>query len=201
MPDLLLTFHLRWRVYEVNVRAPVALIKAVLPSMQQRKKGKLITISSAVATMGLPAMSAYASSKAAISKFHESFQPEIAGSGIVSYALNPGMVESELGAPPDAINKASMENQAVQAFMQGIRAGHIQRQALELPSDTVVALAADDEFNVLSGRHLDAVQDLEPVLKEAKKEGMGKIGSERLFLVNIGGLEGYGAEYNKKFSE
>jgi short-subunit dehydrogenase len=177
-----------WRVYEVNVRAPVTLIRAVLPSMLKRKTGKLITVSSAVATMGLPAMSAYNSSKAAISKFHEGIQPELEGSGIVTFALNPGMVESGLGAPGDAFNPASKDHPAVVAFMDGIRKGGIQRQSLAVPSDTVVALAADDRFNVLSGRHVDAVQDLEPVVKEAEKEGKGRLGSERLYLVNIGSL-------------
>ena len=86
-----------WRVYEVNVRAPVSLIRAVLPKMLERGSGALITVSSAVATMGLPAMSAYASSKAAISKFHESIVPELEGTGVLALALNPG--ESRVHVP------------------------------------------------------------------------------------------------------
>src|ERR1700761_9459031 len=60
-----------WRVYEVNVRAPVALIRAVLPSMIERKSGIVMTVSSEVASWELPVMTAYASSKAAISKVHQ----------------------------------------------------------------------------------------------------------------------------------
>ena len=45
-----------WRVYEVNVRAPVAMIRAVLPSMQERNTGIVMSVSSGVATMTLPAM-------------------------------------------------------------------------------------------------------------------------------------------------
>ncbi|EME83871.1 uncharacterized protein MYCFIDRAFT_101118, partial [Pseudocercospora fijiensis CIRAD86] len=92
-----------WRCYEVNVLAPVSLIHAVLPSMKARKTGIIMTVSSAVASMALPCMSAYASSKAAISKFHESITPELAGSGILSFAVNPGMVGgTELGSATNA---------------------------------------------------------------------------------------------------
>ena len=61
-------------------------------------------------------------------------------------------------------------------------------QSPELPADFMVALACEPRCKVLHGKHLDAVQDLEPVLQEAEKEGGGRIGKERLYLVNIGEL-------------
>lgn len=177
-----------WRVYEVNVRAPVALIRAALPSMLKRKSGILITVSSAVATMNLPAMTAYASSKAAITKFHELLEHELKDTGIVSYNLNPGMVESELGQNDGGMNHASIDHPVVKSFLASITQGEQKRQHIDLPSNTVVALAADEQYRKLSGKYIDVCIDQEAVLKEAEKENLGKIESEKLYVVNIASL-------------
>jgi len=60
--------------------------------MMERKTGIVITISSGVASMALPVMTAYASSKAAISKFHELLTIELKGTGILSFSATPGLV-------------------------------------------------------------------------------------------------------------
>lgn len=176
-----------WRVHEVNVRAPVALTRAVLPSMIERKTGTVITVSSNVATMALPCMAAYTSSKAAVSKFHESITPELQGTGVTTFAFNPGMVKSELGAPTDALNKTAMEHPAMQAFL-GHLGGDIKYQSAELPAQFCVALAAEPRVKVLNGHHLNAEQDLEAVITEAEKENKGRVGKDRLYYVNIGFL-------------
>ena len=179
-----------WRVYEVNVRAPVALIRAVLPSMEQRKTGVLISTSSSVATMDLPAMTAYASSKAAISKFHESLSKELDDINILSFAVHPGMVKTELGAADSAINKSAIQDPAMQRFLATVRdpARQTHMQTPELCADTMVALASDSRYAVLTGHHINATQDLNAVVEEAQKQGKGRIGEERLYLVNIGTL-------------
>ena len=177
-----------WRNYEVNVRAPVAMIRGVLPSMTSRKTGIVMSVSSAVATMALPAMTAYASSKAAISKFHESLVPELEGTGVLSFAVHPGMVQSNLGKADNALNMSSMEHPAVKAFMAGITAGVRKTQEPELPADVMVALVAEERCKVLNGKHVNADQDLEAVVVEAEKEDGGRIRKERLYVVNIGTL-------------
>lgn len=176
-----------WKTYEVNVRAPVAMMRAALPSMLERKTGYLITISSNVATLGLPAMAPYASSKAAISKYHESLGPELEGTGVTSFAVHPGMVQTNLGGSDFAINKDSMEHPAVKAFMSGI-GPDIKYQSSDLAANVTVALTSDEKCKKMSGRHINVDQDLEPVVEEAQKEDLGKIGKERLYLVNIASL-------------
>jgi NAD(P)-dependent dehydrogenase (short-subunit alcohol dehydrogenase family) len=177
-----------WRVYEVNVRAPVSMIRAVLPSMQERKTGYVISVSSSVATMALPAMTAYASSKAAISKFHQSIVPELESNGITSFALHPGVVQTNLGQSENGLNKSSMEHPAVKAFMGGISDPNFKKQTPELAADLLVALTVDKRFQKLSGKHLNVEQDLEAVITEMEKEGGGRIEKEQLYRVNIGAL-------------
>jgi len=176
-----------WRVYEVNVRAPVALIRAVLPSMTKRGSGIVMSTSSDVATLPLPVMTAYASSKAAISKFHESLSFELEGTGVLSFAVHPGMVKTELGAPTNALNKNVIDHPKMKEFL-----GHIgserKFQAPECCADLMVSLAADPRAAALTGHHINATQEITPCYEEAAKEGKGRIGAERLYLVNIASL-------------
>ncbi|TIA77842.1 NAD(P)-binding protein [Aureobasidium pullulans] len=174
-----------WRVYEVNVRAPVSLIRAVLPSMIERNTGVLLTTGSAVATLSLPVMTAYSSSKAAISKFHESLAQELKETNVLSFAVHPGMVKTELGAAENAINKAHMSHPAMQSFLGMVSSADVKRQTPELCADTMVALAADPRYKVLTGRHINATQELPPVAEEAEKEGMGRLGKDRLYLITV----------------
>ncbi|THW19597.1 NAD(P)-binding protein [Aureobasidium pullulans] len=177
-----------WRVYEVNVRAPVSLIRAVLPSMIERNTGVLLTTGSAVATLSLPVMTAYSSSKAAISKFHESLAQELKETNVLSFAVHPGMVKTELGAAENAINKAHISHPAMQSFLGMMSSADIKRQTPELCADTMVALAADPRYKVLTGRHINATQELLPVVEEAEKEGMGRLGKDRLYLITVPAL-------------
>lgn len=174
-----------WRVHEVNVRAPVSLIRAVLPSMIERNTGVLLTTGSAAATLTLPVMTAYLSSKAAISKFHEGLSAELEGTNIASFSVHPGYVKTELGAAENAINKEHMQHPAMQGLFQMMASGDIKYQKPELCADTMVALAADPRYKVLTGRHINAIQELPPVAEEAEKEGMGRLGTDRLYLITV----------------
>lgn len=177
-----------WRVHEVNVCAPVAVIRAVLPSMLKRNTGTLITTSSSVVSMALPVMTAYASSKAAISKFHESLAQELQGTNILSFAVNPGMVKTQLGQNDSGVNQQAMDHPAMQQFMAHIQEGTQKTHEPSLCADVMVALAADERYRVLTGCHLDATMEVGPVVREAEKEDKGRIGTERLYLVNVGTL-------------
>lgn len=176
-----------WRVYEVNVRAPVSLIRAVLPSMIERNTGVLITTGSAVASLPLPVMTAYSSSKAAISKFHESLSQELDDTNILSFAVHPGMVKTQLGQAENALHMAHIQHPAMQKLL-AIISGTSEFQTPEVCADTMVALAADPRYKVLNGHHINATQELPPVVEEAEKEGKGRLGKARLYLINIATL-------------
>lgn len=177
-----------WRVHEVNVRAPVAMIRAVLPGMIQRKSGYLITTASDSATKDFPTISAYSSSKAAISKFHEGITYELRDTGITNFAVHPGTIPSDLISTSTAINSASMNHPAVKEAFRQAQIGYDEPQTAEIAADTMVALVANPDAKILSGYHINAPQDLEVVLKEAQKAGNGKIGKEGLYKVRIGQL-------------
>jgi short-subunit dehydrogenase len=172
-----------WRVHEVNVRAPVALSRAVLPGMLERKSGFIITVSSGVLYMTLPAMSAYSSSKAAITKFHEALSIELQGTGVYSFSTTPGMVKTELGRNDDGINPDSMDHPLVQAFMSGV--GNATYQDPEVLADLIVSMCVDDAWKSLNGRFINGSKDLTKVIEEARKEGGGSITKQDMYTVRM----------------
>ncbi|EMC95098.1 hypothetical protein BAUCODRAFT_35087 [Baudoinia panamericana UAMH 10762] len=174
-----------WRVLEVNVKAPVALSRAVLPGMLKRNSGSIITVTSGVLSMSLPVMSAYSSSKAAITKFHQALGIELQGTGVTTVSVNPGFIATELGKPEDAINRDAMDHPLTKAFMSSISNGSFKHTDIDVPANYMVALAADERCKVLQGMYVSATAPLEAILEEAEKEGKGRIGKEKMYVINM----------------
>ncbi|KAJ8907019.1 hypothetical protein NDN08_003502 [Rhodosorus marinus] len=70
------------QVISTNFKGTVYCVKAVLPTMIQRKKGLVASVSSLSGYRGLPRGSVYGGTKAAISNFMEAVRVELWGSGI-----------------------------------------------------------------------------------------------------------------------
>ena len=79
-----------WHVLTVNLRAPVVWMKAVLPGMRARGRGRIINVSSPAMRAPLPYISSYGASKAGLSQFTACVAPEVAASGVVVVAIGPG---------------------------------------------------------------------------------------------------------------
>ena len=92
--------------------------------------------------------------------------------------MHPGQVPSELGAASNAIHQNALEHFAVKEFIVAVTDPNAKTQTPELPANTMVAVAADPRCRILDGRHINSDQDLEAVLKEAEKDGMGRSGKK-----------------------
>jgi NAD(P)-dependent dehydrogenase (short-subunit alcohol dehydrogenase family) len=79
---------------DVNFAAPLMLIKAVLPEMKSTGEGQIINITSGVAERGMPGVSPYCISKAALNSLSESLRVELAGSGIDVVLVSPGLTDT-----------------------------------------------------------------------------------------------------------
>jgi 3-oxoacyl-[acyl-carrier protein] reductase len=97
------------RDIELNLKGAMNCAYAILPQMIERKKGKIINISSIGATVGIPHTVAYASSKAGIVGFTKNLGVEVAPLGINVNSVAPGMALTNFGGgapPPDLLAKA-----------------------------------------------------------------------------------------------
>ncbi len=84
------------RIMEVNYMGTVALTKAVLPGMLDRRKGQVVVISSIVGKIGTPLRSAYAASKHALHGFFDSLRAEVHDQGVRVTMVCPGFVKTEI---------------------------------------------------------------------------------------------------------
>lgn len=99
------------KILAVNVRAPLLLIAALLPSMNERGRGSIINLSSVSGVIGTPRRAAYAASKGAIDAATRSLAVELGPLGIRVNSVAPGVVDTALwasnkkiGGVPEAIN-------------------------------------------------------------------------------------------------
>lgn len=85
------------RVLAVNVRGPINLVRAVLPAMAARGRGRIVlTGSLAGRTGGLRAMPHYAASKGAVHSLVRWFAARAAPQGVLVNGIAPGTTETPM---------------------------------------------------------------------------------------------------------
>jgi NAD(P)-dependent dehydrogenase (short-subunit alcohol dehydrogenase family) len=87
----------------VNVRAPLLLIAALVPSMIERGGASIINISSVSGVTGTPRRAAYAATKGAIDAATRSLAMELGPHGIRVNSVAPGVVDTDMWARNKAI--------------------------------------------------------------------------------------------------
>ena len=86
-----------WKeILDVNVNGSFHFVKACLPHMLQEKRGAICLISSTAGLYGYSHTAAYCASKHALVGMAKSLAVEHGKNGIVSVAICPGFVESEM---------------------------------------------------------------------------------------------------------
>lgn len=154
--------------YRVNVQGPFHCIRAVLPTMEEQRRGNIINISSGASSGGTP----YGGTKRALEAMTEGFAAELKQQGIVVNALKPASVietpgylfaqvpRDELGSdapelpPPDSYVEAAvlLATQTTDTFT-----GRVHNDA------EVIGYLADDEtkrrFRELNPDYWSAMMD------------------------------------------
>jgi short-subunit dehydrogenase len=82
------------RLLAVNLLAPMALTRALLPGMTGRGSGRLVFVTSIAGRLGVAHESAYAASKAALAAYADSLRVELAGTGVGVTTVVPGVVDT-----------------------------------------------------------------------------------------------------------
>lgn len=84
------------RLYDLNALAPAELTRQVLPGMKARADGRIVFISSLSAQVGLPGLTAYSATKAAVSQLAEGLRRDLRGTGVGVTNVELGPVDTGL---------------------------------------------------------------------------------------------------------
>ncbi len=82
--------------FETNFFGVVAMVKALLPGMVERRRGRIINVSSGNGLFAPPAMAAYSASKFALEGFSEALRTELQPFGIEVVLIEPGMFKTPI---------------------------------------------------------------------------------------------------------
>ncbi len=126
----------------VNVRAPLLLIAAVVPSMVAAGRGVIINLSSVSGLIGTPRRAAYAASKGALDAATRSLAIELGPAGIRVNSVAPGVVDTALWA----------KNKSIPGVVEAIEAQTPLRRWAQ-PDDIadVIAFLASDAARFITG--------------------------------------------------
>lgn len=83
-------------VMQINLAAPMRIVRALLPGMRERSYGRVVNISSVWSVVSKPRRFAYSSSKAAINGMTRALAVECAAANVLANSVAPGFVNTEL---------------------------------------------------------------------------------------------------------
>ncbi|HET7003579.1 MAG TPA: SDR family NAD(P)-dependent oxidoreductase [Puia sp.] len=131
-----------YKQMNINFFSPVALSKALLPYMREKKQGCFVVTSSLCGKFGVPKLSAYSASKHALHGFFESLRAEYESDGIHVTMITAGLVKTDITV------HALKGNGTINGKMQESVAGGISPEAC---SNEIVRAVAVGKCDALVG--------------------------------------------------
>jgi len=144
-----------WRVWEVNIKGPYLVARATIPLLKKKSQGlkTILNVSSVGAHFLLTGASGYQMGKLALIRFSEFINAEYENDGLLSYAVHPGGVATELAkGMPEYMHSVLSDQPA-------------------LAGDSFVWLTAERR-EWLAGRYVAATWDMNELLD--KRENIEK---------------------------
>jgi short-subunit dehydrogenase len=124
----------------LNVAAPVALARAFVPGMVERRRGGIINVASTAAFQPVPGMAVYGATKAFVLSFSEALHEEVRRSGVRVTALCPGATETEFFGIAGERAAVGRKRSVGDVVRTGLRAFERKRAvAIDGPANTLLA--------------------------------------------------------------
>jgi NAD(P)-dependent dehydrogenase (short-subunit alcohol dehydrogenase family) len=152
-----------WRAtFGVNVDGAFLCSAAILPTMIERHRGRIINVASGAALGPIPYGSQYCVSKAALARLTECINSDAKEYGITAFSIDPGSVRT-------AMTEYLIESDAGRTYLPWYREYILAGNDVpsELSAQLVVKLASG-KYDSLSGRFLSIRDNLDLIAQEAK---------------------------------
>jgi short-subunit dehydrogenase len=147
------------KIMDTNFMGGVALTKAVLPSMIEKKQGQIVVISSILGKIVTPRQGAYNASKHAIMGFFDTLRAEVADNGIGVLIVCPGFVRTNVAK--NSLNKQGEPiNKDNPLIAGGLSPDYVAEQilsAIEKKKDEIVLAKGREKMALLLKRFAPAL--------------------------------------------
>jgi len=140
------------RDVETNIFGTFNCCRAALPGMIARGRGRVIVMTGGGAATSFPMGSGYAASKAALLRLTECVSDTLAGTGVLAFAMDPGLVRT-------AMTERQLESESGRKHLANIQ--RLFERGIDVPPTLAARLTveiATGRFDRLAGRMLMAAR-------------------------------------------
>jgi 2-hydroxycyclohexanecarboxyl-CoA dehydrogenase len=138
------------RVLGVNLRGVIAVTHALLPGMQERRRGRIVNVASEAGRVGSSGSGIYSAAKAGVIGFTKAIARESARYGITCNAVAPGPIETPLlMAAPEVLGEVGQK-------LVDTMVGSTVLRRLGQPDEVAAAITflASDDASFVTGQAL-----------------------------------------------
>jgi NAD(P)-dependent dehydrogenase (short-subunit alcohol dehydrogenase family) len=158
-----------WRNIEINLRSVLLCSRAILPGMVERRRGRIINVSSLAGLSAIPYGSAYVTGKTAMIRLSETMAAETKAYGISVFSIHPGLVRT-------AMAEYGLESPEGRQWWPWYR--QLFEQGLDVPAEIAVQLVmrlAVGKADSLSGRFISIIDDIDELVKQTAAIEQGQL--------------------------
>lgn len=156
-----------WFAQEVHIRAPFMFIREVLPSMIERRSGRIIVVSAIGSYRVDHSMSAYCLGKSAQNRLVQLVAAEVKEFGISAFAIDPGFVITELAEITMRDPGAQRWRSEMIVHLKARKADPNSVLDLDRCAHRCVDLASG-RYDDLSGSYTELKDNLDEMLRKAR---------------------------------
>ena len=156
-----------WFAQEVHTRAFFLFIRELLPSMIERRAGRIIAVSAIASYRVDFAMSAYCVGKTSQNRLVQFVANEVQQFGISAFAIDPGFVITELAEITMRDPNVHRWKPEMMEHLKARKADPNSLQDLDRCAQRCVDLASG-RYDALSGGYFELHEDLDAALQKAR---------------------------------
>lgn len=119
------------KVLTLNLEAPIALSKYAVRHMLRQRQGRIVNISSIIASTGFNGLAVYGASKAGLEGFTRSLSREVGRAGITVNCVAPGYMLTDMTMGLEGSKLESIKRRAPLGLPETSHAAHAVRYLLE----------------------------------------------------------------------
>ena len=173
-----------WKAMEINLRGPILCTRAVLPGMVERRRGRIVNVSSGGGGLAIAYFSSYVTAKTALTRFTECIATEVKPFGISAFAVGPGTVRTNMAD----YSLTSPEGRKWLPWFRRIFDEGLDASP-ERPAGLILRLASG-QADALSGLFIQTSDNLDLLLARAEE-----IRRDRLYSLRFRRLEAANPAY------